>query len=104
MSAEPRYRYRVEFTSPIPAEPIPPAHRREPKPPQPATLSPEQLADYLGCGRTHAYEILRSGAIQSFKVGRLRKVLREDADEYLRRLRDERQGPRFDGSGREQDG
>ena len=32
-------------------------------------MSPEQLADYLGCGRTHAYAILKTGDIPSFTMG-----------------------------------
>ena len=35
-------------------------------------MSPEQLAAYLGCGRTYAYELLRIGGILSYKIGRLR--------------------------------
>ncbi len=51
-------------------------------------LSPEELAGYLGCGRTYAYALLakgpEGGGIRSFKLGRLRKVLRTDADEFIR--------------------
>jgi excisionase family DNA binding protein len=99
-----QFRISGVFTAPeksepaSPPEPLPEAHV------QPATLSPEELAAYLGIGRSFAYQLLREGAIPSFKLGSKRKVLREDADEYLRGLRDERQGPRLDGSGREQDG
>ena len=48
-------------------------------------LSPEQLADYLGCGRTFAYELLAgpNPAIPSFKIGRLRRVRRVDVDRYV---------------------
>jgi excisionase family DNA binding protein len=60
----------------------------------PATLSPEELAKYLGCGRSHAYKLLRYGEIPSFKLGRLRKVLRSDAEEYLARLRGPFKGAR----------
>jgi excisionase family DNA binding protein len=50
-------------------------------------LSPEQLADYLGCGRTYAYSLLAgpNPAIPSFKIGRLRRVRRIDVDHYVER-------------------
>lgn len=50
-------------------------------------LSPEQLAEYLGCGRTYAYSLLAgpSPAIRSFKLGRLRRVRRVDVDRYVER-------------------
>ena len=55
-------------------------------------MTPEQLAHYLGCGRTHAYAILRSGDIPSFTIGRLRRVRRVDVDRYVeRRLREAQQ-------------
>ncbi len=47
------------------------------------TLSPEELAVMLGCGRTTAFDILRSGAIPSFTLGRLRRVRRIDAERYI---------------------
>jgi excisionase family DNA binding protein len=46
-------------------------------------LSAEELARELGVGRTTAYSLLWSGAIPSMKLGRLRKVRREDLDAYL---------------------
>lgn len=53
-------------------------------------LSPEELADYLGCGRTYAYQMLARGELPSLKLGRLRKVRRTDVDEFIeRRLRSE---------------
>jgi excisionase family DNA binding protein len=44
-----------------------------------ALLTPEELAEYLKCGRTFAYRLLASGAIPSLKVGRLRRIRRSDA-------------------------
>ena len=52
-------------------------------------MTPEQVAAYLGCGRTYAYELLRTGEIPSLKVGRLRRVRREDISEYVRMRLDE---------------
>ena len=46
-------------------------------------LSPEQLADYLGCGRTYVYGLLARGEIPSFKLGKLRRVRRADVDVFV---------------------
>ena len=40
------------------------------------TLSPEEMAVVLGCGRTMAYRILANSEIPSFTIGRLRRVRR----------------------------
>ena len=45
--------------------------------------SAEDLARELGVGRTTAYALLWSGTIPSLKVGRLRKVRREDLEAYI---------------------
>ena len=47
-------------------------------------LSAEDLARELGIGRTTAYDLLWSETIPSMKVGRLRKVRREDLEAYIR--------------------
>ncbi len=46
-------------------------------------LSPEELSAFLGIGRSYCYELLRDEEIPSFKIGRLRKVLRRDAERFL---------------------
>ena len=46
-------------------------------------LSAKDLARRLGVGRTTAYALLWSGIIPSLKVGRLRKVRREDLEAYI---------------------
>ena len=48
-------------------------------------LSPEQLAEHLGCGRTYVYSLLAgpNPAIRSFKIGRLRRIRRQDVDSYV---------------------
>jgi excisionase family DNA binding protein len=46
-------------------------------------LSADELARELGVGRTTAYSLLWSGAIPSMKVGRLRKVRREDVEQFI---------------------
>lgn len=47
------------------------------------TLSPEDVAVLVGCGRTMAYMLLADGSIPSFKVGRLRRVRRVDAERFI---------------------
>ena len=46
-------------------------------------LSPEQLASYLGCGRTYAYMLIAENTIPSFTIGRLRRVRRADVDSFV---------------------
>ena len=46
-------------------------------------LSPQQLADHLGIGRTLAYEMLAQKRIPSFKIGKLRRVRQADVDSYV---------------------
>jgi excisionase family DNA binding protein len=46
-------------------------------------LSVEELAQELGVGRTTAYALLWSGTIPSMKLGRLRRVRREDLDRFI---------------------
>ena len=52
-------------------------------------LNPVELAEFLGIGRSFCYELLRDEEIPSFKIGRLRKVLRRDAEKFLQ----EKAGP-----------
>ena len=47
-------------------------------------LSADELARELGVGRTTAYSLLWSETIPSMKVGRLRKVRREDLEAYIK--------------------
>jgi excisionase family DNA binding protein len=47
-------------------------------------LSAKDLARELGVGRTTAYSLLWSETIPSMKVGRLRKVCREDLEAYIK--------------------
>ena len=48
-------------------------------------LSPEELAEFLGCGRTYAYQLLADSSIPSFKLGRLRRIRRADVEDFIRR-------------------
>ena len=46
-------------------------------------MSPEELAKFLGLGRTRTYEILSAGIIPSVRIGRLRKIRRTDVDRFV---------------------
>ena len=46
-------------------------------------LSADELARELGVGRTIAYALLLLGQIPSMKIGRLRKVRREDVQAFI---------------------
>jgi excisionase family DNA binding protein len=46
-------------------------------------LSADELARELGISRTSAYAILWSGQIPSMKIGRLRKIRREDVEAFI---------------------
>ena len=48
-----------------------------------ALLTPEELAEYLRCGRTYAYRLLAHGEIPSLKLGKLRRIRRSDAEHYV---------------------
>jgi excisionase family DNA binding protein len=45
----------------------------------------DELVNWLGLGRTKAYEMLRSGEIPSYKIGRIRRIRRQDVDAWLER-------------------
>jgi excisionase family DNA binding protein len=49
-------------------------------------LTPDELAEFLRCGKSYARELLRDGSIPSFKLGKLRRVLRRDAERYVEQL------------------
>jgi excisionase family DNA binding protein len=55
-------------------------------------MSPDEVRQYLGLGRTYTYHLLATGAIPSVRIGRLRKVRRTDLEEFIEaRLEHERQ-------------
>ena len=45
----------------------------------------EELVRWLGLGRTKTYELLRSGEIPNYKIGRIRRIRRQDVDAWLER-------------------
>ncbi|MBL8775084.1 MAG: helix-turn-helix domain-containing protein [Acidimicrobiales bacterium] len=58
-------------------------------------LTVEQAATYLAVSRARTYELLASGALESVKIGRSRRVPLVALHEYVERLRngDERHTP-----------
>lgn len=54
---------------------------------QPLAYRPEAAAAQLGVGRTTMYDLLRTGAIESVKVGRSRVIPADALVKYLDRLR-----------------
>jgi excisionase family DNA binding protein len=53
-------------------------------------MSPPDLQAWLGCGRTKIYELLQSGEIPSYRIGRLVRVRKEDVELFLERSRYDR--------------
>lgn len=47
----------------------------------------DELVHWLGLGRTKTYEMLRSGEIPSYKIGRVRRIRRQDVEAWLERNR-----------------
>jgi excisionase family DNA binding protein len=47
------------------------------------TLTPEDVAVIVGCGRTTAYKLLAEGVIPSFAIGRLRRIRRADLERFI---------------------
>jgi excisionase family DNA binding protein len=46
-------------------------------------LTIEQVQELLQVGRTFAYSLVSSGALPSYRVGRLRRVRRRDVERWL---------------------
>lgn len=51
--------------------------------------SVEEAADLLGIGRTFMFQLVATGEIDSFKIGKRRKIPRDALDAYIERLRSE---------------
>lgn len=45
-------------------------------------LSPEQVAEYLGIGRTKVYELLNT-SLKSYKIGKRRVISKSHLDDWL---------------------
>ena len=46
-------------------------------------MSPAELREWLGIGKTKCYEVLSRGEVPSYKVGKLRRVRRSDVERWL---------------------
>ena len=44
----------------------------------------DELVRWLGLGRTKTYEMLQSGEIPSYKIGRVRRIRRQDVEAWLK--------------------
>lgn len=70
------------------------AQRPDPGPPQEPPrqmpkrimLTAEEVADQLGIGRTLMYSLLKSGEIESVRIGRLRRIPAAAVSDYAARL------------------
>jgi excisionase family DNA binding protein len=51
--------------------------------------SVEEAADLLGIGRTFMFHLVATGEIDSFKIGKRRKIPRDALDSFIERLRSE---------------
>jgi excisionase family DNA binding protein len=49
----------------------------------------EEAAELLGIGRTFMFHLVASGEVDSFKIGKRRKIHRDALDSYIARLRSE---------------
>lgn len=49
-------------------------------------LTVEETAERLGVGRTMVFRLLRSGALESVQIGRLRRIRRSAIDDFADRL------------------
>jgi excisionase family DNA binding protein len=48
-------------------------------------LDVNQVADFLGCGRTMVYTLFDRGELRQLKIGRLTRVPSSEVDRYVRR-------------------
>ncbi len=76
------------MTAPTTVAPLPAQRRR-------LVLTVEEAAEDLGIGRTLMYALIRDGAVESVRIGRLRRVPAEALSDYVARLR-ETPGGRID--------
>ncbi|QNE45863.1 helix-turn-helix domain-containing protein [Glaciihabitans sp. INWT7] len=55
-------------------------------------LTPEEVAEVLGIGRSTVYNLIGEHLLRSFKIGRSRRVLVSDVQEYVDNLGSSRVG------------
>jgi excisionase family DNA binding protein len=52
-------------------------------------LTAEEVADALHIGRCTVYDLIRTGQLRSFKIGKLRRIPVDAVHDYTRRMLDE---------------
>jgi len=52
-------------------------------------LTPEEVADALHVGRCTVYDLLRTNQLQSFKIGKLRRIPVDAVHEFIKRMAEE---------------
>lgn len=62
------------------------AARQASEPAAPVLCSVEEAAAILGIGRTFMFRLVATGAIDSVKIGKRRKIPRTAIDAYVQRL------------------
>ena len=50
---------------------------------EPALMTVNELAEYLGIGRNRAYELLNTRAIKGFRIGSIWKVSKIAVDQFI---------------------
>jgi excisionase family DNA binding protein len=70
-----------------PLEIFPNARQPDSPPPTPLVLTVEAAAERLGIGRTLMYALVKSGAVESVCIGRLRRIPADALDTFIRSLR-----------------
>ena len=70
-----------------PLEIFPNAQQPGSPPPTPLVLTVEAAAERLGIGRTLMYALVKSGAIESVCIGRLRRIPSDALDTFVQSLR-----------------
>ena len=46
-------------------------------------MSSEELRQWLGLGKTKTQLLLQTGVIPSYKIGRIRRIRRDDVEQWL---------------------
>ncbi len=52
-------------------------------------LTPEEVAEALHVGRCTVYDLIRTNQLQSFKIGKLRRIPVDAVHEFIKRMADE---------------
>lgn len=80
LTVEQRVKLALLLSKAIPSSVVP----DEPAPRTPGeVLTVEEVSKLMGVGRTSVYELIRTGALESFQIGRLRRVRHRDLRKYL---------------------